>query len=999
MLIAVAIISLFQQATGSASPSEDLSEIESLRRAAKKELLAGNLVSASADLPFPDEPAGPSWYRTELERFEGDVGKLVALEGAERELVISDLRLHEGSSAGELDAADTRLSALLGHENPLPIELRVRRSGALARLGRYQEAIDDARAAATRAATPVQHALRLRWLGQLLADAGLSSEAQLELQRASAIWEELGVGQLGVFGYPALLTTAGLASAFEAGGDYASAEPLRMEHLKGTSALLGESDPQVTIAMHNLAVNLHEQGEGGRAFPLIQESIARKIRILGPDHHWVAYGWLQLGSQYIYAGRVIPALDAYEKALAIFLEVDGVESTRVAWTRYRIAEAMPATGDGRRGVEAAEQAWASAQVAFAELPYERNLVRGILGANLREAGELEQSLFVLNEVVEAQRDLLGEEHRVLAHACIRAAEVQELLGRWDAARESLEYAMSILERTEDGGSAYLTGALHGLGRVLAARGDLLASEQALERAGSSLDRDRARHELRLDRSGATPSPYRDLSAVRAQRGDPVGAWTAWDKARGRAQLSLLEAGGSRLVSGRKAEIAALSERLRTLNEQSEGEEVRQAIAETSARRMALEAEVSWAASFGARDVFELSRIQEALDDDEAIVTWCYGLAEHGSQALLYAGVLRAKGAPVWKRVESAERLLPLAESTIDYLQEEARSPFASEASSDYLADADALGLLLFGALEPSGALEHIRHLVIVPGAIEGLPIEALRIDNGWIDERWTLSYAGSSSIFALLRERGAVARADGGLFALGDPPFGQDDTKGLVARRSVTGKLDRLPRSGDEVRAVSKHFDKAHVLLGSDASEANVRKLVSSGALEQFSVLHFATHALVDASRSERSGVVLSQLGLPDAFDAAMRGETAADGYLSMAEVVSEWQLDADLVVLSACRTALGSMTADEGFIGLATAFQQVGARSLIVSLWEVEDAAALRLMTEFYAAWRNPSAKARPRRAKAEALQHARAELRALGGSMQHPSRWAAFTLLGEPR
>ena len=237
---------------------------------------------------------------------------------------------------------------------------------------------------------------------------------------------------------------------------------------------------------------------------------------------------------------------------------------------------------------------------------------------------------------------------------------------------------------------------------------------------------------------------------------------------------------------------------------------------------------------------------------------------------------------------------------------------------------------------------------------------------------------------------------------MGDPPFRTAHTTVasrdpiLRSARNLDG-LQRLPRSGEEARAVAELFPESRLLLGEEASETELDRLATSGALTGFSTIHLATHALVDTERPDRSGVVLSQVGLPNAFEAAMRGEAVSDGFLSTAEVLARWRLNAELVVLSGCGTGLGATSHGEGFIGLATAFLRVGARTLLVSLWEVDDEATLHLMRSFYRHWRtDEDLGARP---KAEALRRARADLRARDARWQHPAHWGAFVLIGDPR
>ena len=171
----------------------------------------------------------------------------------------------------------------------------------------------------------------------------------------------------------------------------------------------------------------------------------------------------------------------------------------------------------------------------------------------------------------------------------------------------------------------------------------------------------------------------------------------------------------------------------------------------------------------------------------------------------------------------------------------------------------------------------------------------------------------------------------------------------------------------------------------------------------EFRILHFATHALVDDRRPERSALVLAQIGLPDPLDVVLQGDEPVDGLITAQEIVRDWNLSADLVTLSACETALGRSVSGEGYVGLAHAFLQAGARSLLLSLWNVDDEATARLMERFYetlargdSAHRNGGAVSK-RVALAEAKRWLRSYTAPDGSRpFEHPCYWSSFVLIG---
>jgi CHAT domain-containing protein len=150
--------------------------------------------------------------------------------------------------------------------------------------------------------------------------------------------------------------------------------------------------------------------------------------------------------------------------------------------------------------------------------------------------------------------------------------------------------------------------------------------------------------------------------------------------------------------------------------------------------------------------------------------------------------------------------------------------------------------------------------------------------------------------------------------------------------------------------------------------------------LRSYRVLHFATHGSLNAEQPELSGLVLSL------FDAAGR---PVDGFLRLHEIYN-LDLDADLVVLSACRTALGREVYGEGLIGLTRGFMYAGAARVVSSVWNVDDRASAQLMARLYQAMltkhRSPASALRD--AQLSMLREAR---------WSDPHYWAAFGLQGD--
>jgi CHAT domain-containing protein len=234
-----------------------------------------------------------------------------------------------------------------------------------------------------------------------------------------------------------------------------------------------------------------------------------------------------------------------------------------------------------------------------------------------------------------------------------------------------------------------------------------------------------------------------------------------------------------------------------------------------------------------------------------------------------------------------------------------------------------------------------------------------------------------------------------------------------------------LPGSALEVQAIAALFDQPEVLVGAAAREEALNELRAGGKLKEFRVIHFATHGQGTTARPLESALILAQdrAAGPTPRDSA----PPVDGRLTVREVLDSWQLDADLVVLSACESAVGRVGGGDGMIGFSQAFQLAGSRSVVLSLWPVSDTATSLLMVRFYENWLG--SREGKALSKAEALKEAKHWLRNLSRKeveqrianlpeaarglklepgpqpqavgeqpFAHPYYWSAFILIGDP-
>jgi CHAT domain-containing protein len=207
---------------------------------------------------------------------------------------------------------------------------------------------------------------------------------------------------------------------------------------------------------------------------------------------------------------------------------------------------------------------------------------------------------------------------------------------------------------------------------------------------------------------------------------------------------------------------------------------------------------------------------------------------------------------------------------------------------------------------------------------------------------------------------------------------------------SLAKALPQLPDTADEVRAIVDTLkgEKSELKLGVFASETTVKKT----KLDAYRIVYFATHGLV-AGEVEKFAKVKAEpalaLTIPD------KPTELDDGLLTASEV-AQLKLNADWVVLSACNTAAEGNPGAEALSGLARAFFYAGARSLVVSHWEVDSDATVQLMTgTFQAVARDPKL------SHAEALQKSMLKMidNAKSNDDAHPRIWGPFVVVGEPK
>lgn len=276
-------------------------------------------------------------------------------------------------------------------------------------------------------------------------------------------------------------------------------------------------------------------------------------------------------------------------------------------------------------------------------------------------------------------------------------------------------------------------------------------------------------------------------------------------------------------------------------------------------------------------------------------------------------------------------------------------------------------------------VEKKERLIIVPdGILHVLPFEALVDHKGrYLVSTHTVTYARSASGVYFAKSLPPSKPVKRALLGIGGIPY--DETAELkklaVMRGYVSTPLVDLPASREEIVAAQAALraEGNTLLLGPEATKSSFKESISA----QHAVIHLAVHAVSNAKHPDRAALIL--LSDPQSSD---------DGILEASEIV-HLHADADLVVLSACDTAVGSLQGQEGIANLSLAFRLAGAKAVLSTLWSIDDISTLFVMKRFYAHLADG-------KTPALALTAAKRDMLKVYGARALPYFWAGFKLEG---
>jgi CHAT domain-containing protein/Tfp pilus assembly protein PilF len=732
-----------------------------------------------------------------------------------------------------------------------------------------------------------------------------------------------------------------------------------------------------------------------------------------------------IGTIYSILGEHQKALDSYNQALLLWRAI-GDRGAEVI-TLNNIGAAYSRLGQNQQSLKYHDQALLLIRAMGRNENWEgADFTLARIGRVYRDLGEPQKALEYFNQALPLSRGRLME-----ANILSNIGVIHSDLGEPQKALEYFNQALQLRRIMGDrrGEAETLTG----VALVERNRGNLIEARTQIELALNFIESLRAKvasQELRSSYFASVQDYYTfytdllmRLHQTKPTHGFDALAVQANERARARVLLEQLSEARAEIRQGvdpvllererilqrqLNAKASAQTQLLSGKHTEAQAAAIAKEIEELTSQYQQVEAQIRATsppyAAFTQPQGLALSEIQQLLDSDTLLLEYSLGKERSYLWAVTPTSITSHE---LPKRTEidkAAGRVHELL--TISHRRETKRPAELAAAE---------LSQLVLGPV--AALLGNKRLLIVADGALQYVPFGALpkpATDNKTTDRKPLIAdhevvhLPSASTLAVLRREMAGRQSASKTVAVLADPVLLPDDvrvkqaaakagkevsnsapasdgTRGVTdnlvrsAKESGVMSWERLPFSRQEAEAIAQMAQKqSFKALDFEAS----RTTATNPELSQYRIVHFATHGLLNSQHPELSGLVLSLVD--------ERGQPQ-DGFLRLHDVYN-LKLNADLVVLSACQTALGKEIKGEGLVGLTRGFMYAGAPRVVASLWSVRDEATAELMKRFY------------RGMLKEGLRPP-AALRAAQLSMwkekrwEAPYYWAGFVLQGEWR
>lgn len=752
------------------------------------------------------------------------------------------------------------------------------------------------------------------------------------------------------------------------------------------SRTVGDADSEI-ILENNLGGAYYRYGQLQKAV----EIFTRLAEQESPGDNGFLFD--NLGAIYLELGDLDKALDSYQRALAIYRKTN---TRQQADTLVRIGSTLQRMGNPQAALKNYEEARKLLPEGYWLIDHSVGWAKWALGRHDEALKSLQRAL----EIARAGGQRSSEDQTLLAMGVVYHA-----LGRTDLAADCFKQAIALGEEIEY--PTVVTSALLQSATIGREQGQLEKAQADVEKALGIIESTRNNITGQKIRTGylASKRAYYEFYVSLLMQMSPLHpdgsyqslAFWASERARARGLLDLLAEGRINVDEGLSddlrnqeaqlaTELAKVQNELRSAAPGSErARELKDQLGRLHDRQEKLEWEIRSQNSRYSQVRYSVplkpEKIQRDLDGGTALLE--YVLGKQGSTLfVLTRDLLSSYPLPGSEEIAQQVRKLRAALEKDSLLT---RSAYADSAFQLYQ-------MLVAPAAK---AIAGKTSLVIVPDRdLYYIPFEALLTEPAagrpypkmpYLLREHSIAYTPSASVLADLTQPRPPAPA-GSRPLVAFAPFSESvggAKSGGTGQEATSRKPDPnqefplLPGSRGEISGIASLYPGSSLeLFGPEASEESVKH---NPAVATARRLHFATHAQLDERYPEYSSLIL-----------ARSSDSSEDGYLRVQEIFN-LKLSADLVVLSACQTALGKEVTGEGLIGLTRAFFYAGVPSLVVSLWNVVDAPTPDLMLSFYKELDLLHDKSR-------ALQSAKLAMISRN-RYAHPSYWAPFILIGAPR
>ena len=757
-----------------------------------------------------------------------------------------------------------------------------------------------------------------------------------------------------------------LAMLYQKKGEYSRAEPLYLRALAIQEKALGRDHLEVANSLNPLAVLYQQKGEYNRAEALHLRALAIREKTLGPEHPDVAASLNNLATLYDEKEEYDRVEPLYRRAIAIWEKKLGPEHPKMAISLYNLAGLYKATGEYARAEALYLRTLAIQEKALGpEHPDVAASLNGLAELS-RQVGQFDRAEPLYQRALAIREKVLGPDHPAVATSLENLALLHWTMGRWPEALSGLSRSNDVEEKT--------------LARVVG------AGSEAQKRAYLATHTDQFHIPISFALQTRDPQAARlALTSILRRKGrvlDATAAGVSTLRARlGPEEQKLLDA-----LDATRAQYVTLVlrgpgatplEAHRTILGMLD-EQIRERESAISARSATFRVE---------QQPVNLAAVQGAMPEGASLVEWVVynpfklkvrAQREKPTPARYAACVLPKHGDPVWVDLGSEKAI----NADIQALRAALRRP----ANADVTSLARALEARIMAPVR--ALLGDTRRVFLSPdGALNLIPFNALVGDDGrFLIERYSFTYLTSGRdllSFAVPTPRG------GDPLILANPEFDASSS------RPGAGRFLPLRHADEEAATIARLFPNSTLLLHRDATKQNLREARGPR------LLHIGTHGYFEPTVCMTNPTKAAKRQTPALSNPLLRSGIALAGANACASGRDEGLLTAfeasgldlygtKLVVLSACQTGVGNVTAGDGVYGLRRALMLAGAETQVMSLWPVDGEATADLMKAYYEALAKGGKRGEAMRGVQLAMLHS---------ERNHPYYWASFIVSGDDR